>query len=398
MELISRGCPVCSSTKNNEVYTQNFDNHFEFSESGYVQKIVICEGCGFVFNNPCPSYAELDKHYRSWSNYESPQTEGKATPEMVRKWNRTFEFTKERFPDGYTGRVLEVGCATAFGLSIYKSNGWDVLGLDPSQKAVSLAKELYDIEVIEALFDPSLFGDQKFDLIIFSHVLEHIISPDDLVNNLIQILSPDGLVYIEVPNMLKPDVPMGYFIFEHLNYFTPTSLTNIMGVNGFKLDSMKLFDGSMEIQPFYPVISALYKVRKNDINYLLKNDVNESTNAVENYILTTNHEGDKIKNKINSVLNKFTPGKIALWGAGIHTSQLLSLTKLTDSIIGFVFDSDPKKYGQSICNVTVCEFELENVKKNVECVIISSRAFEREIYEQIKYLEQYGIAVVKIYS
>jgi hypothetical protein len=35
---------------------------------------------------------------------------------------------------------------------------------------------------------------------------------------------------------------------------------------------------------------------------------------------------------------------------------------------------------------------------NIECVIISSRAFEKEIYEQIKYLEEHGIEIVKLYS
>lgn len=396
MEIQLRLCPICVSEKHKEVYSQSFDNYLEFSD-GYTQKIVICEDCGFVFNNPCPSYAELEKHYTFFSNYESPQTEGKATPEMTLKWNRTFDMVSESFPNNFKGKALEIGCATAFGLSVFKSNGWDVLGLDPSKKAVEIAKELYGIEVIEALFDKSLFEGQKFDVIIFSHVLEHIVSPDELIKDLTQILKPNGFVYIEVPNMLKPDVPMGWFTFEHLNYYTPTSLTNLMEVNSFELAKMKLFDGSMAIQPFYPVISSLYRAKKSEKEHIIVNDFEKSSNAVFEYITTTKNEGRKINDKIESVLKKFSPGKIALWAAGIHTSQLLSLTGLSKTSIGFIFDSDSKKQGQILCNIVVRGLEQDDISK-IECVIISSRAFEKEIYEQIKYLELYGIQIVKLYS
>ena len=400
MELLSRPCPICNSNKNVGVFSQKFDNLIELNNAGdvYIQKIVICKDCGFVFNNPCPSYAELDKHYTSWSNYETPQTEGKATKEMDNKWQRTFDFVKKSFPEKFKGKALEVGCATAFGLSVFKSNGWEVLGLDPSEKAVNLAKKLYGIEVIKALFDINLFKGKKFDLIIFSHVLEHIISPSELVNELIPILEPNGLVFIEVPNMLRPEVPMGYFTFEHLNYFTPGALTNLMGVSGYDLNRVELFGGSMEIQPFYPVISALYGPRKSGSAFKLKNDFEASNEAVQNYIKNSDQAADQINKKIDAVLKKYSSGKIALWAAGIHTSQLLSLTKLSDKNIALIFDNDPKKQGQDLCNVKVTGLDPENVKNKVDCIIISSRAFEKEIYEQIKFLETYGIEIVKIYS
>ena len=399
MELLSRLCPICNSDKNIEVFSQKYDHWIELGDQdGYTQKIVICKECGFVFNNPCPSYAELDKHYTNWSNYETPQTEGRETKEMANKWNRTFDFVKKSFPENFKGKALEVGCATAFGLSVFKANGWNVLGLDPSEKAVNLAKKLYGIEVIRSLFDINLFKGKKFDLIIFSHVLEHIISPDELVKELLPVLEPNGLIFIEVPNMLKPEVPMGYFTFEHLNYFTPTSLTNIMGVSGYDLNRMELFGGSMEIQPFYPVISALYGARKGAQAYVVKNDFDLSSQAVQNYIDNSNQEAEKINKKIEYVLKKYPNGKIALWGAGIHTSQLLSLTKLSDKNISLIFDNDPKKHGQNLCNVKISGLELDNIQNKVNCVIISSRAFEKVIYEQIKFLENYGIEVVKIYS
>ena len=398
MEYHYRKCAICHSENNIQVFSQKFDNLIEFENDQYTQKIVICKDCGFVFNNPSPSYAELSKHYTSWSNYEIPQTEGKYSSEMANKWLRTFDFVKKRFPDNFQGYVLEVGCATAFGLSIFKSNGWDVLGLDPSEKASKLAKEKYGIEVIKSLFDINLFKGKKYDLIIFSHVLEHIIDPDELVKELVLILKPSGLIYIEVPDMSNPDVPMGYFTYEHLNYFTPIALTNLMSKNGYDLDRMEQFPGSMEIEPYYPVISALYKIKNPiDRKYHFINDYKVSSNAVANYLINQNFQGDRISKKIDAVLKKYTPERIALWGAGIHTSQLLSLTKLQSIKIGYIFDNDPKKHGSKLCNVTVRGLK-EDIKTQVDCIIISSRAYENEIYEQIKFLEIFGIEILRIYE
>lgn len=398
MEYHYRKCAICNSENNILAFEQKFDNLIEFKDDVYIQKIVICRDCGFVFNNPSPSYSELSKHYTSWSNYEMPQSKGIYSNEMANKWLRTYEFVKKGFPDDFRGNVLEVGCATAFGLSIFKSNGWDVLGLDPSQKASEIANKQYGIRVINSLFDINLFSGKKYDLIIFSHVLEHIISPGELVKDLVSILNPNGLIYIEVPDMSNPDVPMGYFTYEHLNYFTPTALTNLMGENGYNLVCMEQFLGSMEIEPYYPVISALYKPQKaNHQKYVLINDFKISNNAVENYIGKQNLQGKKIDKKINAVVEKYAAERIGLWGAGIHTSQLLSLTKLKNIKIGYIFDNDQKKHGSSLHDVIVSGLS-ENIENHVDCIIISSRAYEREIYAQIKFLENFGVEILRIYE
>ena len=69
----------------------------------------------------------------------------------------------------------------------------------------------------------------------------------------------------------------------------------------------------MEIQPFYPVISALYGVRKSGDKYTIANDFEASSAAVANYLKNTEEEGQKINRRIDDLLKKYAWEKIALW-------------------------------------------------------------------------------------
>ncbi len=260
MKVIERDCAVCSAQSTVEVFTQRYDSIVGLGRIDFEQRIVICKDCGFTFCNPSPSAEELGGYYESFSNYEKPQRNGHESEEMLNKWRRTYEIVTKRFPPDFKGSVLEIGCATGAGLSIFKAQGWNVLGVEPSANAAKLAEKLYGIRVVNGFFEPQMVADHApFDVIVLSHVVEHLLDPQELVQGLPSILSEDGLVYIEVPNLLRPFVPMGYFMFEHLNYFTPTTLKTLMEVSGFDVE-IELYDNSADIDPFYPVISALGKI------------------------------------------------------------------------------------------------------------------------------------------
>lgn len=50
---------------------------------------------------------------------------------------------------------------------------------------------------------PSDLINQKYDVICVSHVLEHLLDPYALVPDLLNILNPSGIIYLEYPNLLS---------------------------------------------------------------------------------------------------------------------------------------------------------------------------------------------------
>ncbi len=398
MKLIERNCSVCASKEFVEVLNQKYQSIAALGDIEYTQKIVTCKKCGFTYNNPAPSPEVLADYYGAFSNYENPQRGGKESEAMLNKWQRTYDLIENRFAPTFKGNVLEIGCATGTGLSLFKSRGWDVLGIEPSPKAVQLAREHYDIEVVNGLFDPKLIFDRSpFDVIILSHVVEHLLSPEILIRELVPLLNENGLIYIEVPNLLRPFVPMGYFMFEHLNYFTPMTLSSLMELNGFHAE-IELFDNSAEMEPFYPVIAAFGIKSEKSLSYI-NNDFEAASTAVEEYKKTSGKEVIKLKSKLDFIRKTTKPGRLGIWGAGLHTSLLLSVTNLPVESVACIFENDPKKHGRHVKGIEIIGLgKPEDAAKLVDAIVISSKASENEIFDQISFLEKSGIKIYKLYS
>lgn len=88
----------------------------------------------------------------------------------------------------------------------------------------------------------ALDGEGKYDLIILRHVLEHVYHPVELLTSLKRVLSPNGVLYIEVPNLacswrqFARDRWPGFYAPFHVWHYTPDSLTSIMRLAGLHGD------------------------------------------------------------------------------------------------------------------------------------------------------------------
>jgi hypothetical protein len=139
--------------------------------------------------------------------------------------------------------VLDLGCGEASLLIELASNfpSSDFFGFEPgpaAQTAISKAKTLG----IRNLSIASLEGEESskfltYDLVIASHVIEHMVD-FDLLDILPGFMAAGGLLYVEVPNSLLYESRgrlefLYYFDRLHVNHFTPQSLVALMGGRGF---------------------------------------------------------------------------------------------------------------------------------------------------------------------
>ncbi len=334
------------------------------------------------------------------SNYEHPESIGERPAADIAQIERQMKIIISRFSSGFKGSALDIGCSIAYGLSLLQENGWIVLGLDPSEKCIEISRDKYKVRVLQGFFSIELLKkEKKFDVIILSHVVEHLVYPEEIIKNLAELLTDDGIVYIEVPNLMRPNNTKCYFGFEHVNFFTPQSLTNLANKNGFSVDYIETFENGKNIHPYYPVIALTLKKTKLNLTNII-NDKAAATKVIEDYSNTVHELLTKLNERIDSIISVIPQGRLALWGAGIHTSQLLSETKLKNAKIHCIFDNDPKKTGHDISGIPI-EILPKNVaemSKNVDAILISSEASEDEIYQQIKFLSDNGIRIYRLYS
>lgn len=228
-------CAVCSSSRS-EVLAEK-------DRYGLKCTTKICCDCGLVYTSPRmtqDSYAGFyDSEYRRlYVGTEKPGDSFFADQRF--RGERILKYLKANSViDKNKTAVLEVGCGAGGILSVFKDNGFNVIGLDLGEEYLNFGKDNHGLNLIKGgLAD--LSPDYKADIIIYSHVFEHILNLDAEIELIKRHLNNDGIVYIEVPgvkfihstyemNLLK------YLQNAHTYHFSLNSLCNIFNRNGFSL-------------------------------------------------------------------------------------------------------------------------------------------------------------------
>lgn len=112
---------------------------------------------------------------------------------------------KQHLPNGAT--VLDVGCGNGIIARSLGEAGFNVYGIDISQKAIEKARELTTLpnvsfDVISA--DELVADGHRYHAVICSEVLEHLNQPEKLLSILYQSLTDDGILIVTVPNGMGP--------------------------------------------------------------------------------------------------------------------------------------------------------------------------------------------------
>lgn len=148
---------------------------------------------------------------------------------------RRMKYLANRLPA--CGRVLEVGCSSAFMLYPLVERGLECVGIEPSgvfaEYVRSRGISCYDSS--EDLLATGRYND-GFDLILHAFVLEHISAPQAFLQQQLDLLKPGGQLIFEVPNSADAlltiyDVPAFerfYWIVAHTWYFSKPSLEYLL--------------------------------------------------------------------------------------------------------------------------------------------------------------------------
>lgn len=196
--------------------------------------VLRCLECKLQFQYPLPDQAVLDKIYENY--YSTWNLEHSASTVSAMK-NRTFKGFLERLPlpntTDSTGKLLDVGCATGELLTVARSYGFDVFGVEISPQGKTVCSDLFGEEkILGKSLEHGDFPSNYFDIVTLSDVIEHIPDPRALLNILADILKPHGLLLIVTPNsaswtqkLLGRHWP--HYKPEHLYYFNSRNLALI---------------------------------------------------------------------------------------------------------------------------------------------------------------------------
>ena len=160
-------------------------------------------------------------------------------------------------------RVLDLGCGGGYNGALLKRAGArEVVGVELHAGAAVQARKRLDAVVQSDLahLDLSLLGDEPFDAILASDVLEHLAQPEEVLARALTRLRPGGAVVVSLPNVAHvvvfanllmkrwPRRSSGIFDRTHLRFFA-------------KRDMVRLLEGAglhvLRIEPYFTRYAAI---------------------------------------------------------------------------------------------------------------------------------------------
>jgi 2-polyprenyl-3-methyl-5-hydroxy-6-metoxy-1,4-benzoquinol methylase len=348
-----RSCPICSEEYTTILHNQKFilpEGHP--LENGY--DVVSCRSCGFVYADVQVTQGVYDVFYAQLSKYGDTRTStggGQDSLDTARL-KETARIIASAIPDRNI-RIIDIGCANGGLLWELHILGYqNLFGVDPAIICVENTQSRSGIEAIVGSLSKIPKNLGKFDLIILSHVLEHVQDINQAVFEITHLISENGSVFVEVPDATRYAdqviAPFQEFNTEHINHFSVDAVRNLFA----KIKFVPVQEASRTIvisnSSSYPVVHSI--LRKGKIDTLIRFDENLNANILR-YIAKSKELLDKLDQRLSEILANHP--KVIVWGTGQLAMKLLADTRLGKAnIVNFV-DGNPINQGKIIMGKSI---------------------------------------------
>jgi SAM-dependent methyltransferase len=208
---------------------------------------------------PKPSPGDLPRYYES-EKYVSHTDAKKGwfhfLYQSVKKYSIRRKVSLLASQKPKKGKLLDIGAGTGAFLEAALNDGWEGVGVEPNEKARSLAKQkgldcFASLDAIDAI---------QFDIVTLWHVLEHMPNIEQTVQKITSLVADEGFAIIAVPNFKSLDAKYyknywaGYDVPRHLWHFSQESIPLLF--SDFELIATK----PMVFDSFYvSLLSERYK-------------------------------------------------------------------------------------------------------------------------------------------
>lgn len=149
---------------------------------------------------------------------------------------------------GSNKAVLDVGCSSGYLAKVLRGFGNTITGVEYDPEAAAAAEQYMERVLVADLDHVDLgkeFSGERFDVIVFGDVLEHLRDPLPVLRQARSLLTTGGYVIISVPNVSHGDVRLslllGRFPYSnlglldttHLRFFTRETVRELLRDAGF---------------------------------------------------------------------------------------------------------------------------------------------------------------------
>lgn len=332
-------------------------------------KVGGCTNCGLVqFLNPI----DPSEFYTNYANASSIKRE----PHL----EKLIDSLESKLPRD--AKIIDVGCNDGKFLSRLRESGFENLcGLEPtknmSELAIAAGFRVFNSYLNTKMSEEVIANTGKFDCITLRQVLEHIENLFDFGSALRNMLKPNGLLVVEVPNAQANFDESDYALWEeHVNYFNPESLRRFLARHGFSIEESygSNFSGTC--------LTAFYRLTDKEIA-----EIAPAQHTVDSFRIWAKHFDsfrDAVKKELQTFADEDAP--IAIFGVGARSSFFLHATNSIGEI-SFAIDDDPDKQGKYLPGSSILirsrEDGLKLLKENSLVLLGVNSENENKLLDEI---------------
>jgi len=236
----------------------------DFSVSKETFDLYYDETLDMLITFPQPSLENLGKYYES-EDYISHTDNKRSLFEKLYHFIKSIALKNKlnliNSLQPNKGKILDIGAGTGEFLSVAKNDGWQTIGVEPSDRAKAIALN----KGVSFVGDTRELENNSFDVISMWHVLEHVPDLDRQIKELKRLLKPTGTLIIAVPNFKSFDAKhyekfwAAYDVPIHFWHFSKTAIKLLFEKEEMKLEKVL----PMKFDSFYvSLLSEKYKSGK----------------------------------------------------------------------------------------------------------------------------------------
>ena len=238
------------------------------SRHGHPSRRVACLACSLVQVSPQPTEGELATYYASHAyrtehgpvpiRVYDPKGVGRRvyrpTDPDYEDGLRVMATTRRKWSVGHAGlvrgmRLLEIGSGSGHTLAAFAELGLVCTGIEPDKEEARQSAERLppSARVIATPYQEAPL-EPPYDVIVAFHVLEHLHDPVTALRDWQEMLTPRGALVLEVPNLLKPSLPVDGYHWQHVHLFDFERQTLIGCLSKAGLSPIGVDSGSVSLK------------------------------------------------------------------------------------------------------------------------------------------------------
>jgi hypothetical protein len=246
---------------------------------------------------------------------------------------------------GTASQMLDIGCGKGGLLRYVTQHGLArAVGIETAEPSRGYCRDSLGLEVHASLDD---LGDEAFDVIVLSHVLEHLAEPLATLRALRPLCHTHSRVCLEVPDTAALPAtghPWQGLYYEHINHFVLESLRRLVHAAGLTILAEERWPFLVD-DPTSPACL-----------FLLCAWQSETVTVPPGPTAASVFEADIVgapvtRQALEAILGH--PGPLALWGVSQYAQLVLGMHPALQQRLLGLFDASPAKVGRAIGGVVV---------------------------------------------